>query len=84
MNCREFIEFILAYLERELPEDQRRSFESHVADCPRCLEYLESYRKTVELGRACCADPEGPVPEEAPEALVQAVLRARRAQSRGE
>ena len=42
-------------------------------------EARREHVKTVELGRAACAEPEGPVPEDAPDELVRAILEARRA-----
>lgn len=76
MNCRELTEFLMAYLDRELPEAARSAFELHLHDCPPCVNYLESYRATIALGRAACAD-DAPVPKDVPEALVQAILAAR-------
>ena len=78
MNCREFVEFLIDYIDGELPASQRDTFEEHMIDCPPCVTYLETYRETVRLGKSVCADPEGPVPEEVPEGLVQAILAARR------
>jgi len=77
MNCREFSEFLMAYLDRELPQDTRDSFEYHLHGCQACVNYMESYQATIALGRAACAD-DAPVPEDAPEALVQAILAARK------
>ena len=77
MNCREFVEFLMEYLDGELPGRQRGVFEEHMADCPSCVTYLETYRETVRLGGALCADPADPVPEDVPENLVQAILAAR-------
>ncbi len=81
MTCREFVDFIVAYLENEASGDQRGIFEDHIRDCPPCLTYLDQYRETVALGRVVCQEPDGPVPEDVPEALVQAVLAARARQS---
>ncbi len=81
MTCQEFVDFILAYLERDLGEEERAIFEAHIELCPPCLGYLETYKDTVALGSACCAEPDGPVPADVPEQLVRAVLSARRAQS---
>jgi anti-sigma factor RsiW len=77
MTCREFVEFLMAYLDAELPKDERTVFEEHMSDCPACLDYLDSYRETVALGQQVCWDPEGPVPEEVPEELVRAIVAAR-------
>ena len=43
MTCRELIDFIMEYLDGELPQEQRSVFEEHLKLCPPCLEYLESY-----------------------------------------
>jgi anti-sigma factor RsiW len=79
MNCREFVEFIMSYLEGQATHAERETFDEHIGDCPPCLAYLETYRETIAMGRQACADPEGPIPDDVPEALVQAVLAARRA-----
>lgn len=79
MNCREFVDFLMSYLDGELDETARSVFDSHLGGCRACRSYMDDYVKTVELGRAACAEPEGPVPADAPEELVQAILQARRA-----
>ena len=77
MTCRELVEFLMAYIDGELPEADRRTFEAHLSDCAQCAAYLRSYRETVRLGRAAFADPDEPVPPDVPEQLVQAILAAR-------
>lgn len=78
MTCRELTEFLLEYLSGELSPSERATFEEHLAECPDCVHYLESYRTTVELGKACFDEPNQPVPKEVPEELVRAILSARR------
>jgi len=78
MNCREFVDFLMSYLDDELEPEARRIFESHLNGCPACLDYLEDYKKTVELGRCACKDEAGPVPDDAPRDLVAAILEARK------
>ena len=78
MNCREFTEFLHDYLLGDLPAGARAEFDKHLAECPWCVAYLDSYRKTVQLEQAALSAPEdAPPPAEAPEELVQAILRAR-------
>jgi len=77
MICREFIALLDIYRTREAPEDQLLLCERHLAVCASCRAYLDSYEKTIALGRAACLDLEGPVPEDVPEDLVQALLTLR-------
>ena len=77
ISCREFADFIGAYFDGELPENQLHEFESHMEICPWCVAYLSSYKDTVALGRAAFAGGDAPPPD-APEELVGAVLAALR------
>jgi len=77
MKCREVAEFLMEYLDGALGDAERRVFEGHIEDCPACVNYLETYRETVRLGRSVCT-PDAEVPPDVPEELVQAILSARR------
>jgi anti-sigma factor RsiW len=76
MKCREFVEFLMEYLDGALVEGELRVFEEHVGDCPACVNYLASYRETVRLGKSVCT-PDAELPPDVPEELVQAILSAR-------
>ncbi|MDH3686105.1 MAG: zf-HC2 domain-containing protein [Myxococcales bacterium] len=78
MTCQELADFLMAYDDGELPSDQRTVFDEHLQMCPPCLTYLETYRETVRLGKSLCDEPEGAPPPECPEALVNAILTARK------
>ena len=79
MTCREFTEFLHAYFGDGLAVAERSVFETHLAGCPWCVAYLDSYRKTIQLAKAALGAAEAALPPtEAPEELVQAILRARR------
>jgi anti-sigma factor RsiW len=78
MNCREFTEFLHEYLFGNLSAEERAEFDKHLAECPWCVAYLDSYRKTMRLEQAAFSAPEdAPPPAGAPEELIQAILRAR-------
>ena len=82
MTCREFVDFLMEYLEQSLPMAQRDVFEAHLGECPGCVTYLETYRETLRLEKSLCGDdPDAPIPEDVPERLVAAILAARSAES---
>jgi anti-sigma factor RsiW len=78
MTCREVIDFLGAYVDGDLAEDVRLRFERHVAACPPCAGYLESYRDTVRLAKDTARRPDESLPAEVPEDLLKAILSARR------
>jgi anti-sigma factor RsiW len=77
VNCREFTEFLDNYLFAKLPAEERAEFERHLAECPWCVAYLDSYQKTIRLGRAAFSDRDAPAPTDAPQELIDAILSAR-------
>ena len=74
MTCRDFANFLLDYVERELPADARRRFDEHMAICPDCVQYLQHYTETVKAGRLAMAED---LPADVPDDLVRAILEAR-------
>ena len=81
MTCQELIDFVADYLEATLPAAQRDEFERHMQDCPYCVDYLKSYRATIKLVETLDNDPSAPIPKDAPEELIRAILAARKKQS---
>jgi anti-sigma factor RsiW len=77
ITCREFIEFLMDYLDRALPEQQRREFDRHMAMCPACVAYLKTYQQAVAAGKAALGEPGDRLPDEIPGELVKAILSAR-------
>ena len=80
-TCREWIEFLWRYESGELSHTERATCDAHLARCQPCVRYLQSYEETTTLGRSVFATPEGPVPDDVPEELVQAILSARATQT---
>ena len=77
MNCREFVDFLMEYMEGDLGDEEQVAFLTHMDLCPPCVTYLETYRQTVGLEKDLCRDPDGPLPEDVPEELVRAILAVR-------
>jgi anti-sigma factor RsiW len=78
MTCREFADFMADYLSGELPPEGRAQFDRHLAACPTCVTYLNGYEAAIRLGRKAFEQSDSPIPDGVPEALVQAILAARR------
>ncbi|MGH7803910.1 MAG: anti-sigma factor family protein [Candidatus Binatia bacterium] len=77
MTCRELTDFLDDHLEGNLPTSVAEEFEDHLSVCPDCRTYVRNYRQTVALARDS-ANADEPLPGNVPEALVDAVLTARR------
>jgi anti-sigma factor RsiW len=74
VTCRDFADFLLDYVEGDLPAEARRRFDDHMAICPDCVRYLQHYTETIKAGRLAIADE---LPADVPESLVSAILEAR-------
>jgi anti-sigma factor RsiW len=61
MPCRELVEVISDYLDGALDARDRHRFDTHLAECPPCTEYVEQFRRTIAVaGRV---EPEALSPE---------------------
>jgi RNA polymerase sigma-70 factor (ECF subfamily) len=49
LTCRDAIDLMADYLEHALGDDVLAALERHLADCPACLAYLNTYKKTRDL-----------------------------------
>ena len=74
-TCHEVIDFLDDYWSGELDPMRRNAFERHLALCPSCRHYLDSYRRTVEMEREAFAEPELQDP---PQELMEAILAIRK------
>jgi anti-sigma factor RsiW len=77
MTCREFTEFLDAYLRGDLSPAERDEFERHLGVCSACVNYMKSYRDTIQLGKLAFTDVDASLPEDVPDDLVRAILAAR-------
>ena len=75
-DCKELFALLSEYLDAELPADTCQEIEAHLADCPPCIEFFNSLRRTVELCHGC--EPEArpePLKPEAHDQLAAAYRR---------
>lgn len=81
LSCAEVISFLYEYLADDLDLARRLDFESHLARCASCRDYLASYRETILLSRGAYADDradaDDPALAELPAELFEAILAAR-------
>ena len=49
LACQQAVELVTDYLEDALTHAARRRFETHLAGCPHCTEYLAQMRATIRL-----------------------------------
>lgn len=54
-SCQEVVDYCLEFLSGSLPETERRLFSSHLRNCPDCMRFFETYRKTPEISREALA-----------------------------
>ena len=78
ITCKEFEDFVLRYLDDELPKRQRALFELHMRLCRECREYLAAYQRTIEIGRETFKSADETLPEDVPEDLIKAILEVRK------
>ena len=72
MRCR-FVRHLRAYVEEELPPEQREQLRQHLADCPECADELDGLQRVERLLAELS-------PAAAPAHLAPATLRRLRAQ----
>jgi predicted anti-sigma-YlaC factor YlaD len=49
MTCREYKDLMMAYLDNELDDKQRRVFEEHVGSCRDCAREMEEFRRLKQM-----------------------------------
>ena len=48
-GCADTEQLLFNYIEGSLDADARQKLDKHLADCPACVRYVGSYRKTIEV-----------------------------------
>lgn len=50
-TCQALVELLCDYLEEDLPHEEKEELDRHMMDCPPCLAFLNTYKKTAQLCR---------------------------------
>lgn len=79
LTCQQFMEFLDDYAANAQDPEVRAEFDRHMEECPPCAEYLREYIETIRLAKTCAELKEAR--EKAPDALVNAILAARKKQA---
>jgi anti-sigma factor RsiW len=64
-SCQELVELVTDYLEGALSAADARRFEEHIGGCDGCTEYLEQFKRTIELTGTLTPDDLTPAAESA-------------------
>jgi anti-sigma factor RsiW len=51
ISCSQLVDYCMDYLSGSLPAEDRESFDGHLAYCPECVKFFETYKKTPEVSR---------------------------------
>jgi predicted anti-sigma-YlaC factor YlaD len=49
MTCQDHKDLMMAYLDDELDEQQKRAFETHLGSCPECTKDLTEFQRLKEI-----------------------------------
>jgi anti-sigma factor RsiW len=75
-TCKEIFTLLSEYLDLELPAETCQEITKHLADCPACVEFAASLRRTIDLCRQYRpAEIPGPLGQQAREQLLSAYTR---------
>lgn len=76
-ECKEIFELLSEYLDREIPPTLCSEIERHIQDCPPCVAFVDSLKKSIGLCRDLkAADPPPPLPDEVRTRLLDAWQKA--------
>jgi hypothetical protein len=64
VRCKECVDLLVDYLEGALPKEKEEALDAHFMGCPPCLDFLDQYRASSQLGRKA-------IVEEMPAALAE-------------
>ena len=49
IQCKEFINNIMGFIDRELDHETMQALEEHLDLCPECKSFVDTYKKMLEL-----------------------------------
>jgi anti-sigma factor RsiW len=80
LTCKEFDDFMVDYLDGNLPIWQKFVCWLHVKMCRECASLIQQYQKVIKFGQSAFDAPDDdPLPDSVPEELIKAALAYRNA-----
>jgi len=76
IDCKSLENFIIDFLEDNLPAHEKMMFQKHIGECKHCEDYLQGYRKSIELSKAALTGKTSDKVENIPDDMVAAILAA--------
>ena len=76
-HCKDILDFLSDYLEKELDDATVARFETHLAKCPYCRDYIMTFRDTMQLTRGLNEAEACETVDQLPEELIRAILKSR-------
>ncbi|HEV8320319.1 MAG TPA: zf-HC2 domain-containing protein [Myxococcota bacterium] len=49
--CKDCVDFLADFLDGALPEAEAEAFRDHLEDCPPCMAFVDTYKKTSSVCR---------------------------------
>ena len=74
IDCKNLENFVVEFLDDQLPEHTKHAFLTHIKECEQCNDYLLSYKKTIDISKAAITENCSTGKTEIPEELVEAIL----------
>jgi len=74
LTCKEFDDFMVDYLEQDLPAWQKFMCWLHVKMCRECAGFVREYHQAIKLGQKAYDAPNDSLPDSVPEELIKAAL----------
>ena len=78
ITCREFNDFIYAYVDGTLSKKQTILFKRHMAICPMCRNFLKTYIAVYKARGEALPYSDIDVPDEVPQDLIEAIIEVQR------
>ena len=75
MTCRELEEFIVDYIDGNLPYSKKIMFVFHLIMCDECNSYINAYKKSIELGKKHFEEIDKDLQVDPPDKLIEIISK---------